>query len=75
MRYNNTCNAFMQYIHYKKELQQMTSQELLTMLTRLPHDAVIMVEHNGEIIEPYKMNVEMSTDLYEQRDHIILKCK
>jgi hypothetical protein len=53
----------------------MTSQELLTMLTRLPHDAIIMVDNNGEIIEPYKMNVEMSTDLYEQRDHIILKCK
>lgn len=52
----------------------MTSQELLTMLTRLPHDAVIMVDNNGEITEPYKIAVEMSTDLYEQRDHIILMC-
>ena len=53
----------------------MTSQELLTMLTRLPHDAVIMADNNGEITEPYNIHVEMSTDLYEQRDHIILQCK
>lgn len=53
----------------------MISQELLTMLTRLPHDAIIMVDNNGEIIEPINILVEMSTDLYEQRDHIILKCK
>jgi hypothetical protein len=53
----------------------MTTQELLTMLTRLPHDAIIQVDHDGDIIEPINILVEMSPDLYEQRDHIILKCK
>lgn len=52
----------------------MTAQELLTMLTRLPHDAIIQVDNNGEIIEPVNISVEMSPDLYEQRDHIILNC-
>jgi hypothetical protein len=58
----------------KKEVRQMTTQELLTTLTRLPHDAIIQVDNNGVIIEPVNIVVEMSTDLYEQRDHIILKC-
>ncbi len=53
----------------------MTAHELLTMLSRLPHDAVIYAEINGDTVEPYKMDVEMSPDLYEQRDHIILKCE
>lgn len=53
----------------------MTAHELLTMLSRLPHDAVVMVENNGNILEPDNIIVEMSTDLFQTRDHIILKCK
>lgn len=51
----------------------MTAHELLTILSRLPHDAVIYVDINGAIIEPQQITVEMSPDLYEQRDHVILK--
>ena len=53
----------------------MTAHELMTMLSRLPHDAVIYVEVNGDMTEPDRISVEMSPDLYEQRDHIILECK
>lgn len=53
----------------------MTAHELLTILSRLPHDAIIQVDANGDISEPDIINVEMSPDLYEQRDHVILKCK
>lgn len=53
----------------------MTARELLTMLARLPHDAIIQVDHDDEIIEPINILVEISTDLYQQRDHIILQCK
>lgn len=53
----------------------MTAHELMTMLSRLPHDAVIYAEINGDIVEPYQIGVEMSPDLYEQRDHVILKCE
>lgn len=52
----------------------MTTHELLTMLSRLPHDAVILVDNNDTILEPTNIVVEMSPDLYEQRDHIIIKC-
>lgn len=53
----------------------MTAHELLTILSRLPHDAVIMTECNGDILEPENITVEMSTDLYSARDHVILNCK
>ena len=53
----------------------MTAHELLTILSRLPHDAIIYVDNNGGIIAPNYITVEMSTDLYEARDHIILKSK
>lgn len=53
----------------------MTAHELLTILSRLPHDAIITVLYNNEYIEPNSTSVIMSTDLYEQRDHIILECK
>ena len=53
----------------------MTARELLTILSRLPHDAIISVDYNGELIDLCSVGVDMSTDLYEQRDHIILKCK
>ena len=51
----------------------MTTHELLTMLSRLPHDAVIQVDNNGVTLEPTNIIVEMSPDLYERRDHVILK--
>ena len=51
----------------------MTAHELLTILSRLPHDAIITIDNNGIYLELEKINVEMSTDLYEQRDHVILK--
>ena len=50
----------------------MTAHELLTILSRLPHDAIIQVNNDGDIIEPDNITVEMSPDLYEQRDHVIL---
>lgn len=50
----------------------MTAHELLTILSRLPHDAIIQISNNGDILEPNGVTVEMSADLYEQRDHIIL---
>lgn len=53
----------------------MTAHELLTILSRLPHDAIILVDNSGDIIEPTNIIVEMSPDLYEQRDHIILTIK
>ena len=53
----------------------MKAHQLLTMLSRLPHDAIIQVDNNGDIIEPINILVEISPDLYEQRDHIILKCE
>ena len=53
----------------------MTAHELLTILSRLPHDATIMVKTKSGIIAPEYVNVEMSPDLYEQRDHVILICK
>ena len=51
----------------------MTTHELLTILSRLPHDAIITIDNNGEYFEVERVAVEMSTDLYEQRDHVILK--
>ena len=51
----------------------MLARELLTMLSRLPHDAVVVVNNNGTILEIENITVEMSPDLYEQRDHVILK--
>ena len=53
----------------------MTAHELLTILSRLPHDAIIQVNNGGIVVEPLQVNVEMSTDLYEQRDHVLLICK
>lgn len=50
----------------------MTTHELLTILSRLPHDAIIQIDNNGDTLEPERVTVEMSTDLYEQRDHVIL---
>lgn len=50
----------------------MTTHELLTILSRLPHDAIIQIYKDGIISEPDSVSVEMSTDLYQQRDHIIL---
>ena len=52
----------------------MTTHELLTILSRLPHDAIILVDNNDDVLEPTNVIVEISPDLYEQRDHIILKC-
>lgn len=53
----------------------MTAHELLTILSRLPHDAIIQINNNGTVSEPDGVTVEMSTDLYEQRDHVILNIK
>lgn len=53
----------------------MTAHELLTILSRLPHDAIIQINNNGIVSEPDGVTVEMSTDLYEQRDHVILNVK
>ena len=53
----------------------MTSHELLTILSRLPHDAIITVLYKDDYIEPNSASVLMSTDLYQERDHIILECK
>ena len=53
----------------------MTTHELITMLSRLPHDAAVQVDNNGDLIEPTNIIVEISPDLYEQRDHIIFKCE
>lgn len=50
----------------------MTAHELLTILSRLPHDAIIQINNNGDVSEPDGVTVEMSADLYEQRDHVIL---
>jgi hypothetical protein len=50
----------------------MITHELLTILSRLPHDAVILIDNSGDILEPDRVTVEMSSDLYEQRDHVIL---
>ena len=51
----------------------MLARELLTMLSRLPHDAVILVDDGEQLKEINNITVEMSPDLYEQRDHVILK--
>lgn len=51
----------------------MTAHELLTILSRLPHDAIITVNINGVMIDLNGVNVEMSNDLYQQRDHVILE--
>lgn len=51
----------------------MTARELLTMLSRLPHDAVILINAGGELLEVENITAEMSPDLYEQRDHVIIK--
>ena len=53
----------------------MTVHEIVAMLTRLPHDAVILVDNNSALLEVSGVSVEMSTDLYEQRDHVIFKCE
>jgi hypothetical protein len=53
----------------------MTAHELLTILSRLPHDAIIQINNNGNVSEPDGVTVEMSPDLYEQRDHVILNIK
>ncbi len=52
----------------------MTAHELLAILSRLPHDAIIQIDNNGTMSEPDRITVEMSADLYEQRDHIIFIC-
>lgn len=51
----------------------MTAHELLTILSRLPHDAVISVNVGGDLLEVDQITVQMSTDLYEHRDHIIIE--
>ncbi|MBR4123764.1 MAG: hypothetical protein IKT93_05040 [Clostridia bacterium] len=51
----------------------MTAHELLTILSRLPHDAIITINNNGVYYGVEQVAVEMSTDLFEQRDHVILK--
>ena len=53
----------------------MTAHELLTILSRLPHDAVIMIDNDGIYNDLANVYVEMSTDLYSGRDHVILKYK
>ena len=53
----------------------MTVHDIIAMLTRLPHDAVILIDNNGDYLEPVNVSVEMSPDLYEQRDHVIFKCE
>lgn len=53
----------------------MTVHEIVTMLTRLPHDAVVLVDNNGDFLEPIRISVEMSPDLYEQHDHVIFECE
>ena len=54
----------------------MTARELLTILSRLPHDAFIMIDTGGgDLKEPDGVSVEMSTDLFETRDHIVLTCE
>lgn len=53
----------------------MTSHELLAILSRLPHDAIITVDADGVMIEPDGVAVQMSPDLFEARDHIILTCE
>ena len=59
----------------KGDTNKMTAHQLLTMLSRLPHDSIIQVNTNGETIEPYNVYVEISPDLYQQRDHVVLECK
>lgn len=51
----------------------MLARDLLTMLSRLPHDAVILIDNGAELKEIESVTAEMSTDLYESRDHIIIK--
>lgn len=51
----------------------MLARDLLTMLSRSPHDAVILIDDGAELKEIESVIVEMSTDLYESRDHIIIK--
>lgn len=51
----------------------MLARELLTMLSRLPHDAVVLVDNGKQLKEINNIIVEMSTDLYEQRGHVIIK--
>lgn len=51
----------------------MLARDLLTMLSRLPHDAVILIDNGAELKEIESVIAEMSTDLYESRDHIIIK--
>ena len=53
----------------------MTAHELLTILSRLPHDAIITVDANGVLMEPDGVRVEMSPDLYETRDHVIVEVR
>lgn len=53
----------------------MTAHELLAILSRLPHDAIITVDAGGDLVSPDGVSVEMSTDLFETRDHIILVCE
>lgn len=51
----------------------MLARDLLTMLSRLPHDAVILIDTGTELKDISTVIAEMSTDLYESRDHIIIK--
>jgi hypothetical protein len=51
----------------------MLARDLLTMLSRLPHDAVILIDTGKGLKEIESVIAEMSTDLYEARDHIIIK--
>lgn len=54
----------------------MTAHELLTILSRLPHDAIITIDTGGgDLKNPDGVHVEMSTDLFETRDHVILYCE
>ena len=51
----------------------MLARELLTMLSRLPHDAIVLVDDGEQLQEIKNIIIEMSPDLYEQRDHVIIK--
>ncbi len=53
----------------------MTVHELFTILSRAPHDAVVLVNAGGDPLEVEKIIVQMSPDLYETRDHVIVEVR
>ena len=53
----------------------MTVHELFTILSRAPHDAIVLVDAGGDPLEAKKIIVQMSADLYEARDHVIIEVR